>query len=349
MAKNKDGVEIPDGGQVVGTQNEERLAFMQRINDQLDAGERGKELNAVNDDDTVSEFSPEDLDTPVVAKEEQQEEETDYSTPDITGAIDQEAVVAAPIEPPTKYKIKVNGTEKEVTLDELIATAQKIDSADEYLRRAKEAVQQPEIKAPPAPSKEDVRAAQVAEAKRIAQAIQMGNEEEAVQAVLALRNTGPSPDDLIRTVDERLTFQQAIARFRNEYKDVAEDPLLNKLAMERDNELIKQGDTRPYWERYDDIGKQIRGWVTTVASRANTNAKAPTAAPTPTAATTPTPIPIRAAKQALKAAAEQPPRSAAGKMAPPEEEPEKSPSQIIEEMRQARGGPQWLTGARGVN
>ena len=128
-----------------------------------------------------------------------------------------EAVEPAPeviAEPPaTKHKLKVNGRELELTTEELITRAQKVEAADQYLQEASQAfkaAKQPEPKAPEAqPSAEEDDAA-------LARAIQTGTEEEARNAIKKLRaspSQAVSQDDLLRMVDQRLAFQDAARRF----------------------------------------------------------------------------------------------------------------------------------------
>ena len=339
MAKNAAGFEIPDGKDVVGTQNNDRLAFMQAINDRNDEARAGELQDVVDIDQGITEpFQPEGL---AVQQVEQEDAVTPPTpAPQRQAAPQGEEVVAAPAAP-QRVKLVVNGVEQELELAEVIKRAQKVSSADEYLRQAAEARKAATVPAVPVPSLEDVRKQQREDAKRIVQAIQMGEEEEAIQAVLALQQPkGPSQDDLVRTVDDRLSLNQAVARFQGEYPEIYKDPLLRKLAEEADEELVRNGDRRPYWERFNEIGQNLRGWVQGIAPQAP-------AEPEPKAAASATVV--RAAKQALKAAVQQPPKATSAKPQAEEDEPEETPAQIIARMAAARGGNQTLMGMRGLD
>jgi hypothetical protein len=159
-----------------------------------------------------------------------------------------------------KISLKVNGKSLELPIEEVIARAQMVESAHDYLEQAKrirlEAVQSTQGKAKPAsptPPVEDDLA--------LVRAIQMGSEEEAVQAIRQLRSP---TTDLPKLIDERMSFQQAVSRFQTEFKDVFGDPILRQVVLNKDAELVAQGDARPYWDRYESIGKEVREWVGSV-------------------------------------------------------------------------------------
>ena len=159
----------------------------------------------------------------------------------------------------------------------------------------------------------------------------MGSEEEAMAAIAELQ---PKPSvmtaDLAKTIDERLTFKEAVGKFQTEYKDILADPYMHKMALQRDQELMQQGDKRDYWTRYDEIGKELRAWrdglVKTVA---------PVESP-----------PVENVKQTRKSAAPAAPKLASVKAPPPTEEDdsEDNPSAVIAEIAKRRGGPQWMRG-----
>ncbi|MBA0086146.1 MAG: hypothetical protein HRJ53_14255 [Acidobacteria bacterium Pan2503] len=171
-----------------------------------------------------------------------------------------EAPPAKQAEAPAKHRIKVNGREIELTYEELLARAQKVESADQYLAEAARvrheqnqapAARQP---APPAarPSDEEDAA--------LARAMQLGTEEEAVAAIRSLRNSASAQaDQIVSTVDERIGFLQAVDRFSKDYADIIGDPVLSSIAFAMDKHLKDSGDKRPYQERYAWIGDQLRG------------------------------------------------------------------------------------------
>jgi hypothetical protein len=238
-----------------------------------------------------------------------------------------------------KFKIKVNGKEIELTQEELIARAQKVESADVYLADAARAKKASEAPPPPeGPTAEEIQLQQDEEDARIVRAIQMGTEEEAKIAVRLLTSRvaarpSVSPDDMSRAIDERLAFNEAITDFRKNFPDIASEPLLNSLAQQRDANLVASGDTRPYKERYESIGKELRAWKEGLvpAPKAQEDPKVPDVS--------------FADKDTKKAAAPKTPAIATKKVAKVEEEDEdgeEDTATVIANIRKARGGPQWM-------
>ncbi len=323
--------ETDEDGNIIGSENDKRLKMYQQIADNNDKG-RSEEFYEVDEEGNQTGLSLDDVqdDGTLGIVEEEEEEETEEEETEEPGATKE-----IPVEPLTKesrkYKITVNGVTKEVDEDWLVQTAQKVDSADDYLREAARLNQDARTLKTPQPEVKDEEPDEV----QLARAIQMGTEEEAVAAIRKLRSpTGPSNDDLARTIDERLTFQKAVDWFKDEYKDIVSDPVLNALAVQQDNMMRAQGDKRPYGERFQVIGEGIREWL---------KGKTPTVE---TPVTEPeTKVQNTADKKARKAAAPQVPKPAANKVAHPEEDDEEESIQdTIANMAKTRGGPQWLRG-----
>jgi hypothetical protein len=327
-------VETDDSGNVIGTENDKRLAMYNQIADGNDKA-RAEEFFEVDDEGNTTDFT-------IEASEEDDEEEGTHETDheddeeheeetEEQVALVEEKPATGLTDPPTKYKITVNGVQKEVSVDELIATAQKVESADDYLREAAR-LNQDARSLTKTPKAEEAQPEEMDEVG-LARAIQMGSEEEAVAAIRKLRSTGPSSDDLARTIDERLTFQDATKWFSTQYQDIVSDPLLTQLAIQQDNIMRSQGDQRPYVERYKDIGEGIRSWVRSKA-------------PQPEATNTDPPetkVETAPDKKARKAAAPSVPKPASSKVAVPvEDDEEESVSDTIANMAKQRGGPQWL-------
>ena len=191
----------------------------------------------------------------------------------------------------------------------------------------READSSKEVK-PPLPSPEDATAKANEDRRALVRAIQMGTEDEAMEAIEKLQaRPSVSADDVARTVDERLTFNDAVSRFQKDYKDLADDPVLLNIVLQRDKELIAQGDKRSYWERYEDIGNSVRTWKEGL-----------------TKAATPEPEKPVSDKQARKASASAVPQGAGTKApaAVQDEDREETSAEIISKMAKSRGGPQWL-------
>jgi hypothetical protein len=318
-------------GESIGSGNDARIKMLERINDQNDHL-RAEDLADVNDAGLTEQFVPNPLEaeTPeeTVERDEQQAEydnQAGYEPP-------KEEPPVAPI--PAKYNLKVNGKEIPLTLEEIFARAQKVEAADTYLAEAsrirKEAEQQAQ---PPVPSQEDQDAAQLQKRRELVRAIQMGSEEEAMAAIAELQSR-PSitQADLTRTVDERLTFKEAVGKFQTEYQDILKDPMLHKLALQKDQELLQSGDKRDYWTRYDEIGTDLRKWKESLAG---------TPPPPPVVDPVPTPTSV---KQTRKAAVPPPPKVSNTKAPAPvaEDDQEESPQAVIAAMQKQRGGPAWM-------
>ena len=311
------------GSGAVGTGNDSRLAMLAQINDANDAAAaNGGDLYDVNDDGTTEKFV-------VQTAEGSKEELVDEAVHEEIIDHDADKGVAPVVAAPTKHRIKVNGVEQELTFDELITRAQKVSSADQYLAEA--ARIRNEVVAGQSKPSPDVSVSQESDddALAIARAIQMGSEEEAVAAIQKIRNKGPSQDDLAKTIDERLTFTEALSTFRKDFNDLVSDPVLHKMVLDKDAALIASGDRRPYSIRYTEIGNEVRAWVGKFK---------PTTPETPKVKTSPD-------KVVRKAAAEQVPKAAGGKIPDAaDEEIVESESEIIANMAKSRGGPQWMQG-----
>lgn len=306
-----DDVEIKrneETGEVEGTQNDSRLALLEKLADNAET-DRQDDLVNVNDDNTTEPFRKEAAPT---------------EEPETPPAPEPEA---------KKFKLKVDGEELEVTEEELIARAQKVSAADKYLAEAaaaRRAATQPEP--PRGPTQEELQRLQDDEDLKLVRAIQMGTETEAAAALRKIREAASaarpsiSPDDVARTIDQRLAFNEAINRFRTDYSDIVGDPYLNKMAQDMDVQLIEAGDRRDYGDRYAEIGKKIRAWKDSLSPRQEAK--------------------TLQEKEDRKASAPKAPISASAKTRAPEAEDdgEDDPREVISSMRKHRGGPQWMRG-----
>ena len=307
------------GGDTIGTGNAARVALLNAIND-INDNAQAEDLADVNDDGTTSTFVPEKS---------------------LAERLDEEVEVVTPEPAPTAQtvKLKVNGKEVDMPLDEVIAKAQKVETADLYLqeavrarREAQALVPQVQTPAPPPPDTRAQQAAEDAERRALARAIQMGTEEEAVAAIAKLQTMGRQPTgltvaDVSRVADERMNFNRAISWFNSEYKDLVSNPELHRMVLATDAEMIRNGDKRPYEERYADVGNQVRAWRDNLVASVAPN------------------VTSMDARRAAKAAAPSAPTSAAAKATPVKQDDEdESVSQVIANMAKARGGPQWARG-----
>lgn len=310
--------EITDGEEAVGSGNDDRIARLNAIADQTDTA-RADEFANVNDDGTTEPFT-------VDAQQSDDSEESSHESTQPDEEVSSDSTVK-------KYKLKVNGRELELTEEELIARAQKIEAADEYLRQAAEARKRATPVQEPVVDPTVLQRHRDDEDLALVRAIQVGTEQEAVAALRKLREQSSSArpslsrDDVSRTIDERLAFNTAIERFSTEFEDVWSDPVLKKLAFDRDAQLLKEGDVRTYWDRYSQIGSEIRSWRQSLSPAAKQEAS-------------------MTERQERKAAAPKVPNVTASVKSKPvkaeEDETDDSPSHVIAAMAQRRGGPQWM-------
>lgn len=160
------------------------------------------------------------------------------------------------------YELVINGKPVKMTEEEVLIRAQKVGSADEYLRLASEAGKNWSKAAlpnedEPAPVEEDYRA--------LAKALQIGTEEEAEQAIrdLVTKVTAkPSQTpDVSQVVRNELSLREEQAKFEGEFKDVLGDKYLRKLVFDRDAELAQADKETPYTERWRKAASEVRDWA----------------------------------------------------------------------------------------
>ena len=232
-------------------------------------------------------------------------------------APDSESVVAE--EPggdevePAKVKIKVNGREIELTQEELIARAQKVESADRYLEDAKKSFK---VATEAPPSHVDVEPkddpASVDEARALARALQMGDEEEATKAVLRLR-ARPSevtPDVVASTVDNRIALRRQVETVEAEHKDLLSHKALGPIFRQKLAELGRASPETPLSDGYQQVAESIRADFGAMLKPAST-------------------------KLERKAAAPQVPAAGSRQSVPPDEDAEVPVSETIRRMAEA--------------
>ena len=172
-----------------------------------------------------------------------------------------------------KHKVKILGEERELTTEELIAMASKTAAADKYLADAAEAKRNAEAmlataksiptSKPEMESQPDIQMTD--EDLELARAMQVGSEEDAAKAIARLRGKQASPsinmDEIAARVIDVTQFKQDAQWFQETYKDIFQDDKLKTLALGMDDQLRAAGDKRPYRERYQAIGDELRKWT----------------------------------------------------------------------------------------
>lgn len=349
MAKKPVVAAEPSDEETVGTGNDDRIARLNAIGDNLDRG-RADEFADVNDDETTTAFvAPPAEEDDVVAEELARAE----AEANLTAEPGEETPVV--VEP--KIKVKLGNQEVELTQAELIARAQEAEAAKAEVKQLKEAaakpaaVVEPESKPNSQLSPEDRAAAEAAEQEErraLARAIQVGTEEEAMAALEQMQERGNrrqrvDADATAKLVDERMSFKEAATWFATEYEDIVSDQTLLDLALKRDQELVASGDRRTYRERYQEIGGNLRIWVKGL--REPSVPQPAEGSPEAHASTEPN-TPTRVDRKAAAAVHAAPAASSvrAPKAAGSGEEKEETTQETIAKMKESRGGPQWLRG-----
>jgi chemotaxis protein histidine kinase CheA len=318
-----------DVSKVIVSAREGHAARAQALEQIADLNE---EISKAEDPDFDPESTHPDSPPPTEkAQEEGEPEEAAPEEPDEEPAAEQEPQTEPPAEEPEepapakeakperKYKLKVNGKELEVSFDELVARAQKVESADQYLAeavRVKQEAYQPPVQRADAgsaahPSDEEDAA--------LVRAIQVGTEDEAKDAIRKLRDSvSVKTDQTVATIDERFLFLQAVDRFRNDYSDILKDPVLQSMAFALDQQLLQAGDKRPYEARFKEVGDLVRGKVREWAAAYGTDGEG-----------------RLKEKAQRKAQAPAPPKAAGAKATPQaEEEDEEGPEDYSKWIRQ---------------
>lgn len=165
----------------------------------------------------------------------------------------------------THYLTVINGKEKWLTLAQLRTTAQKVESADEYLAAASASVRN-SARLALSPEDETDKVEEVDLEKTLSSAV-LGDQEAIKKLASVIKEareakakpSGVTPD-VLQQIDERWSFRRAAEWFDEEYADLLTDPNLKRLVYERDSELAKATPTMPYRQRLKAAGDEIRGW-----------------------------------------------------------------------------------------
>lgn len=253
----------PVPGGASGVVDQERLDRLDQIGDKVTANYGGQEPAKV-EPEPEPKVTRELVNQPKDPKtgkflSKDPEAEPVAETPAEEPAAETPAEPEAAVEPPVvqKHKLKVNGKELELTTDELIARAQKVEAADDYLRQAVQlhkATKEPapEPKAPASVEEDDAA---------LARAIQTGTEDEAVAAIKKMRaRPSTSQDDVLRIVNTQLAINEANRKFESDYSDIAKDPNLMALVAVEMQKRIQQRDPRSYQENLMEVAEGVKNW-----------------------------------------------------------------------------------------
>jgi hypothetical protein len=246
--------------EAIESRNTERLKRMEQIAD-------GSEKNRAADFDDAeareAAAAAEDAEAQAQAKKLQEE---GIETPEPEAESDTRVTNGE-----TYYRQVVNGVEKWQTLAQIRQTAQKVESADEYLRAASESVRNASRQAlspvdvPSRPGKDGLK-------KLLASAV-LGDEEAIEQLASALDATPSVTPDVLQAVDQRLSFRTELAALEAEYKDLLGDDELGMLFRVKIQQLAAQNPQMNLSAAYRQVGESLRGKFSPVLKGSTVSAK----------------------------------------------------------------------------
>ena len=176
--------------------------------------------------------------------------------------------LSEPTPAPEVRKVKVDGRELEVPIDDLVATYQKNTAADrrlkeaaEILEQARQLAAQTQVAEPePAPAATPVETPEELkkQAAELLDKLYDGDKESASEALVNLlakaRGDSPStpapvqavvdPDVLTSQVLERMALNSAFERVKTDYPDIIADPNLEMVAAMQINQRVAAGESR---------------------------------------------------------------------------------------------------------
>ena len=155
------------------------------------------------------------------------------------------------------YLTIVNGREQWMTLKSLREVAQKVESADEYLRTAKESVTNA---ARLALSKKDEQSnIEQVDVRSVLRAAVLGDEEaiEKLASVIQAKPSAVTPD-VLQQIDQRLSFRTELETLERKSKDLLENPYMARLFRSRLNELKEESPTMGLSAAYESIDRELR-------------------------------------------------------------------------------------------
>lgn len=172
----------------------------------------------------------------------------------------------------TEYRLVVNGKPKWATLEQIRASAQKVESADEYLQNATEAVTRAAAETPTAEEAqaeqqaETERKARVARLKDLQTRANLGDDEAIDELAQILDGLSRVTPDVLRIVDQRVdarvagttAFQGAVDWFEAEYKAELSSPRLKKFAAQLDRQFAGESPGMQPKERLKKVGDELR-------------------------------------------------------------------------------------------
>lgn len=235
-----------------------------------------------------------------------------------------------------RVRVKVNGVESIVPLDQLRATAQKTDSADRYLAEAKQLLN--EVKAVGRNQQQAAPATDEAPAEPTGNTSQEGDpidaftdalfqgDEARAKELLRRAVGGPAnAAQIARQVEQQIVIRSALRQFAQDHRDITADPTLSRIA---DNFLYQETGGKPL----EDIPTEKVGEVLEAAGRRTKEWLRSVSGIGPSATGTAT---TRNERLSRKASIDNLPSASA--RAVTSEAPPRTAQSVIESMKRARG------------
>lgn len=210
----------------VGTGNDARLDRFEQIADNADA------VRAEDFDD---------LEAAVLA---------DADTQDDPESFEEQA------EEPRILTLKINGREVHMTEAEVIARAQKVEAADEYLKSAA-AVNRTAQQLALSQQRDEPQQAET-DQLALARAIQMGTEEEAAAAIQKLLRPSVTPDDVGRHIEAKLAFRDKQAEVEKAHASILTHDVLGTVFRQRLTALASASPDLSLEDGYGQVAEGIR-------------------------------------------------------------------------------------------
>ncbi len=311
-------------GAAVGNTNQEQVDRRNAIADRADEA-RAHELQDT-DGEKVIESDPDEAEAAAAreaaaAEAERARLEAAEENEHRARALQEEGADRTATEPRV-FKLKINGREVEMTETEVLERASKVASADEYLQSAADAVRRSQAQDPSA--QDDPASGGKADARELLRSALQGDEEAIEKVAQLLQAPSAVTPDVLRAVDSRLSFHDAVSRFRGEYKDLVSDPFLYRLVVEEDKRLADKEPHLSYTDRLKRAGDTIRTWKQGFTKTVATNPKLD-----------------------RKATATQVPAAGGRQVTRQDDEESESVESVIDQMAKARGQEQARRGPTG--
>ncbi|MGL4230971.1 MAG: hypothetical protein ACRDAM_20535 [Casimicrobium sp.] len=248
------------------------------------AGERGEaESKAATNDDDPDKETGHNADAAATQQQTPASTTNDTQIAAQLAQDDRPSAIDIATEGKRTVKLKIDGEEREVSLENMYRNFQKAEAADKRLSEATRLLEEAKKvnAAAPAPASTEstatTEAKPPAEAKKKLLAALFSGDEQAADAALdELLVTGrpqpmatPTPDpeqfarEVAPAIKQQLDIDSALSAFRAEYPDVVADPYLEQKAADATKAALAEG--KSFAEALKIGGDQTRDWIRAIA------------------------------------------------------------------------------------